>query len=423
MQRKAHVSRRDFVKTAAATVAATGAFPYFARGQAADRPLKIGIVGCGGRGTGAGHDAMNADPNVKVVALADVFKDRVEGCRKSLTDKGRTEIKNENCFVGFDAYQKLLQTDVDYVILATPPYYRPEHFEACVKAGKHVFTEKPVAVDPVGIRRFMAAGKLADEKGLSVVAGTQRRHQKGYIETINRIRDGAIGDIVAGRCYWNMGQLWYRPRQNGWDDMEWMIRDWVNWTWLSGDHVVEQHVHNTDVINWVLGRHVTKVVAMGARHRRVTGDQYDMFAADLYYPVDEKDKDGKIHVLSMCRQINGCANDVSEHVTGTKGFSNCNGWISTIGVLDVKGENPYVQEHKDLIAAIRADKPINEAQNVAESTLTNIMIRMSAYTGQAVTWDEAIKSDLDLEPPEFELSEENIKAGILKAHIRKPGRA
>jgi hypothetical protein len=233
MQRKAHVSRRDFVKTAAATVAATGAFPYFARGQAADRPLKIGIVGCGGRGTGAGHDAMNADPNVKVVALADVFKDRVEGCRKSLTDKGRTEIKNENCFVGFDAYQKLLQTDVDYVILATPPYYRPEHFEACVKAGKHVFTEKPVAVDPVGIRRFMAAGKLADEKGLSVVAGTQRRHQKGYIETINRIRDGAIGDIVAGRCYWNMGQLWYRPRQNGWDDMEWMIRDWVNWTWLS----------------------------------------------------------------------------------------------------------------------------------------------------------------------------------------------
>lgn len=409
MQRKTNVSRRDFVKSAAAAVAATGAFPYFAHGRAADRPLKIGLVGCGGRGTGAAHDALNADPNVKVVALADVFKDRLEGCRKSLADKSKQEISDQNCFVGFDAYQKLLATDVDYVILATPPYYRPEHLEACIKAGKHVFTEKPVAVDPVGIRRFMAAGKMAEEKGLSVVAGTQRRHQKGYIETIKRIQDGAIGDIVSAQCYWNMGQLWYRVREPGWSDLDWMIRDWVNWTWLSGDHVVEQHVHNVDVINWVLGKHVEKVVAMGARQRRVTGDQYDMFAADLYYP-------NHVHVMSMCRQINGCANDVSERVIGAKGVSNCNGWISGQPQIDTKGTNPYVQEHIDLIAAIRSEKPLNEAQTVAESTLTNIMIRMSAYTGKEVTWEEAMKSELTLKQPDYELTEENIYD-----HIPVPG--
>ncbi|GMV98321.1 MAG: dehydrogenase [Phycisphaerae bacterium] len=405
-----HVSRRQFVKSAAVAAAATGAFPYFARAQGAEKPLKVGLIGCGGRGTGAAHDAMNADPNVKVTALADVFKDRLEGCRNDI--KNQSLVEDRYCFVGFDAYKKILETDVDYVILATPPYFRPEHFEAAIRAGKHVFTEKPVGVDPVGIRRFMAAGQEARSRKLSVVAGTQRRHQKGYVETIKRIHDGAIGDVVAGQAYWNGGHLWFRKRLPGWDDMEWMIRDWVNWCWLSGDHVVEQHVHNIDVMNWVIGRHCLKVLAMGGRARRVTGDQYDYFAADVCYPVNDKDKDGRLHVTSHCRQVDKCDGGVYEHVVGTKGFSNCNGWLSTGEKFDTKGTNPYVQEHKDLIAAIRGGEPLNEAQNVAESTLTNIMIRMSAYTGREITWDEAMKSDLELKKPDYELTEENIRAHV-----------
>jgi myo-inositol 2-dehydrogenase / D-chiro-inositol 1-dehydrogenase len=411
---KSTASRRDFVKTAAAAVAATGAFPYFTWAQQTDRPLKVGVIGCGGRGTGAAMNALEADPNVKIVALADAYQDRLDGCRNELAKK--SPVEDKNCFVGFDAFQKLLETDVDYVILATPPYYRPEHFEAAVKAGKHVFSEKPVAVDPVGIRRFLAAGKQADEKQLCVVAGTQRRHEPGYIETIKRIRDGATGDVVAGQVYWCGGALWYNRRQEGWSDLEWMHRDWVNWAWLSGDHVVEQHVHNTDVINWVLGRHVLKVVAMGGRARRATGDQNDFFAADLYYPADEKDREGKLHVLSQCRQINGTPDNVSEHVVGTKGYSDCCDKISTLRDYKAPGGKPYVQEHKDLIAAIRGEKPLNEAQTVAESTLTNIMIRMSAYTGKMVTWYEAMKSDLELKKPDYELTDENIRQ-----HMPVPG--
>lgn len=415
------VSRRDFVKTAAAAVSAAGAFPYFARARGADRPLKVGLIGSGRRGTTAALNAIQADPNVRIVALADVFPDRLATSRNTLAQKGRQQIDDRNCFVGFDAYRQVLAADVDYVILATPPYYRPEHFEAAVQAGKHVFAEKPIAVDPVGVRRFMAAGKLAGEKGLCVVAGTHRRHQDGYVQTIRRLHDGAIGDILSAQCYFNQGQLWYKPRQEGWGDLEWMIRDWVNWTWLSGDHVVEQHMHNVDVINWVLGRHALKVVAMGGRARRVTGDQYDYFSADLFYPLDDQDREGRLHVLSQCRQINGCTVEISERVIGTKGVSNCNGWISNLKdhqPSTVKPQFAYVQEHKDLIAAIRSEKPLNESQNVAESTLTNIMIRMSAYTGQEVTWHQAMKSDLQLQQPDYALTPENVRA-----HIPVPGKA
>jgi len=414
--RKPRISRRDFVKASAAAAAAVGAFPHVVLGQASTRPLKVGLIGCGGRGSGAGNDCMAADPNVKVVALADVFKDRIDAYRQQVKEKHNYEIDEKLCFVGFDAYKKLLDTDVDYVILATPPYYRPEHFTACVEAGKHVFMEKPVCVDPVGARKMFAAGRKADEKGLRVAAGTQRRHQKQYIETIRRIHDGAIGKIVAAQCYWNMGQLWYRKREPGWSDMDWMIRDWVNWTWLSGDHIVEQHVHNIDVINWAIGTHPEKVVAMGARHRRVTGDQYDFFCADFFYP-------DHVHVLSQCRQINGCANDVSERVIGEKGVSNCNGWISTLKEPIKIDCNPYVEEHRDLIRAIREDLPLNETKNVTESTLCAVMARISAYTGRSVSWEEMMESNLVLGPPTYELSEENIAAGVIKAHVPKPGHA
>jgi predicted dehydrogenase len=409
--RKSHLTRRQFVQTAAAVTAATSAFPRFTWGAANDKPITVGLIGCGGRGTGAANNAMTADPNVKVVALADIVPDRMDKCRKELKEKRGTEIDDKMCFVGMDAYKKLLETDVDYVILATPPYYRPEHLAASIAAGKHVFMEKPVAVDPVGIRKLLAAGEAAKQKSLSVVAGTQRRHSFGYHETIKRIKEGAIGQIVAGRCYWNSGQLWFRKREAGWTESEWMHRDWVNWAWLSGDHIVEQHVHNIDVMNWAIGKHPEKAIAFGSRQRRVTGDQFDNFSTDFTYP-------GGIHVHSMCRQISGCSDMVAERIIGQVGESDCNGWISNYGMLSFDKNDPYVQEHKDLIDAIRAGKPVNETQNVAESTLSAIMARTAAYTGKEVTWDEIMKSDLELKAPDYELTEENIRA-----HIPVPGKA
>jgi len=402
---KNRISRREFVASA---TAATVAFPYVVRGAVSDKPIRIGLVGCGGRGTGAVTNALSADPRVTLVAMADLYPDRIQGSLERL--KGKVDVDEKYRFLGYDAYKKVLEQDLDYVILATPPYYRPVHFEACIEAGKHVFMEKPVAVDPVGARKIMAAGEKAKAKGLSVVAGTQRRHFPQYIETIKRLHDGAIGKIVAGRCYWNTSQLWYKQRQAGWSEDEWMHRDWVNWCWLSGDHIVEQHVHNIDVINWVLGAHPEKVVAMGARMRRVTGDQFDFFSSDFTYP-------GDVHVLSQCRQINGCTRNVSEYVVGEKGHADPRGYISTIGKIEAPKVSPYVQEHKDLIDAIRSGRPINEAQNVAESTLAGIMARTSAYTGKEVTWEEMMASDMELRRPDYPLTPENIKA-----HIPVPGK-
>jgi len=389
-------------------MAVATAVPRAVRGAAAERPLKVGVVGCGGRGTGAAKDAIKAAPGISITALADVFPDRLEQCRQELKDLAVVEDKY--CFTGLDGYKKLLETDVDYVILATPPYFRPEHLAACIEAGKHVFAEKPVGVDPVGVRKIMETGRLAEKKNLSIVAGTQRRHHRGYIETIRKLHDGAIGKIVAGQIYWNGGQAWFKRRQAGWSDQDWLLRDWNNWTFLSGDHIVEQHVHNIDVACWVLGSHPIKAMSMGARLRRVTGNQYDFFCTDFTFPDD-------VHILSQCRQISGTAKEVSEHMRGERGRSNCNGWIAGQPLLkfDV---NPYVQEHTDLIAAIRKGEPINEAQAVAESTMAAVMARTSAYTGKVVTWEEMMTSDMVLGPPEYELTRENILA-----HIPMPGRS
>ncbi len=409
--RKSGFTRRQFVQTAAAVTAATSAFPRFTWGAENDKPITIGLIGCGGRGTGAANNAMVADPKVKVIALADIAKDRLAACRKDLKEKRSAEIDDAMCFVGPDAFMKIMDTPVDYVILATPPYYRPEHFAAAVKAGKHVFMEKPVAVDPVGVRKVLAAGEEAKPKNLCIIAGTQRRHSTGYNETIKRIKDGAIGQVITARVYWNQGQLWHKKRESGWSESEWMHRDWVNWCWLSGDHIVEQHVHNLDIVNWVLGKHPEKVVCFGSRQRRHTGDQYDNFSSDFTYP-------GGIHVHSMCRQISGCADIVGERIIGQVGESDCNGWISNYGKIPFEKNDPYVQEHKDLIDAIRAGKPVNESQNVAESCLTAIMARTAAYTGKEVTWDEMMKSDQQLSAPDYELTEENIRA-----HLPVPGKA
>ena len=378
-------------------------------------------MGCGGRGTGAANNFLNAGANLKITALGDVFQDRLDNCRKNLTEKKKQEIPDANCFLGFDAIHRVIDSGVDIVLLATPPFFRPDLFAACIKAGKHVFMEKPVAVDPVGARSIMETADKADAAGLVVATGTQRRSQRDYAATYEMIQKGSIGDIVAANCYWNGGQLWYRTPQEGWSDMEYMIRDWVNWSWLSGDHIVEQHVHNLDVINWFTGSHPVKAVGMGGRARRVTGDQFDFFSVDFTY-------ENGIHVHSMCRQIDGCVNNVSEEIRGTRGSSNCkntiNGpdgakaWSYDYG-KDDRGRprknvkvSPYDQEHIELVTAIRTKRPFNNAKNTATATLAAIMGRISCYTGKAVTWDEMMKSDLRLGPKKLAMGPVDIKAVI-----------
>jgi predicted dehydrogenase len=394
--------------TAKHAAAAPGAAPT----QAPDGPpLKAGLIGCGGRGSGAAFDFLGAGKNLTIAALADAFADRLQGTRDSLKKDKGIDIPDSHCFVGFDAYKKLLETDVDVVLLATPPHFRPEHFRAAVLARKHVFMEKPVAVDPVGARSVMASAKKAQAAGLTVVTGTQRRHQAAYRAAYEQVKNGLIGDVVGGNCYWNQDQLWYREREASWTDMEWMIRDWVNWCWLSGDHIVEQHVHNIDVIHWFTGKLPIEAVAAGARHRRVTGDQYDMFDVDYVY-------EGGMHVHSMCRQINGCASNVSELVVGTKGWTDCRSKIvdhkgKVLWQRDAKDDpSPYGQEHVDLVTAIRTQKPFVEAENTALSTLVAIMGRVSAYTGKKVTWDEMMGSELKLGPETYALGPVDLPRNV-----------
>lgn len=380
------------------------------------KPLRAAVIGCGGRGTGAAINFLNAGNDLSIVACADMFQDRIDKFRAQLKEEKNVEISDERCFTGFDAYKKVLELDIDLVILATPPYFRPEHFRAAVEAKKHVFTEKPVAVDPVGARAFLAAAKKAETLGLTVVTGTQRRHQRNYIETFRKVAEGTIGELVGGNCYWNQSKLWHVNPKKEWSEMECMIRDWVNWCWLSGDHVVEQHIHNIDVINWFLGKYPISAVAFGSRQRRVTGDQYDNFSVDFVY-------EGNIHIHSMCRQINDCTNNVSEYLRGTEGYTNCADtiWRPDGTVLwqfeypkNEKGEvvrelkvNPYDQEHIDLVTAIRTNKPFNEAENTVKSNIAAIMGRMSAYTGKEVTWDEVMQSDLKIGPAELVLGKIN----------------
>ena len=381
--------------------------------------IRAGVVGCGGRGSGAAINFLDAGPNLSVVAIADVFQDRIDGIRTKLKDEKGVEIPDANCFTGFDAYKRLLEVDLDLVILATPPFFRPEHFQACVAARKHVFMEKPVAVDPVGARAVMAASKQAEAAGLCVVTGTQRRHSWNYNNVLARIKAGMMGDIVATNVYWNQNKLWHKEKQPGWTEMEFMLRDWVNWTWLSGDHIVEQHVHNIDVSNWFVGNHPLEAVGMGSRLRRPTGDCYDNFSVDFIY-------DKSVHMNSMCRQINDCATSVSELIRGTKGYTNGKNaiWDAEGNVLyeynspvDADGEptmnSPYVQEHIDLVTAIRTGNQIVEAEETAKSVLTAIMGRESAYTGKKVTWEEMMGSDQVLGPKgELALGPVDFKAVI-----------
>ena len=373
------------------------------------REIKVGVIGCGGRGSGAIQNLFDAADGIRLTALGDVFPDRLEGLRKMAAEKLGQEVPDESCFIGFDAYRKVIDSGVDMIIDTTPPVFRPDHFKYAVQKGVHSFLEKPVAVDAKGYRTVMAAAKQAQAKGLCVVCGTQRHHQRPYVEAFRKIQEGYIGEITGGNVYWNQGMLWYRNREKGWSDMEWMIRDWVNWKWLSGDHIVEQHVHNIDVFLWMSGYKVAKATGFGARHRRITGDQYDQFSIDF-------EMENGVHLHSMCRQIDGCSNAVGEIIYGTKG--SWNSFDHEIKDLDgnvvwkfdnekaeteFRQHNPYVLEHVDLVNHIRKGEPIDEATACAMSTLAGVMGRTTAYTGDTVTWDAMSQSELDYLPEKLEL--------------------
>lgn len=410
--------RRTFLKASAVTAATSSLLgavsPVFAAGS--DR-IRVGVVGCGNRGTGAAMNCVLSSPGVEIVALGDLFQDKLDAALQTLRDtSGKKEwscsspwtradavkVTPETCFTGFDAYQKVIASGVDLVILATPPAFRPLHLNAAIEAGKHAFIEKPVAVDPAGVRSIMATADLAKEKGLAIVAGTQRRHQARYVEMIKRVHEGAIGDLTGGECYW-VGCCVRRwgfstPRQPEWTDLEWQLRNWYFFTWLSGDHVVEQHVHNIDVLNWAFGAHPTDALGVGGRQWRTEpeyGNIWDHFAVRYRYPNGAT-------VLSMCRQNDDCYETITEVIQGAKGKAYA-GRIEGANPWRYEGEerSPYEQEHADLIRSIRENRPLNEGRQVAESTLAAIMGRMSAYTGQIVQWNWALeKSQLDLWPKE-----------------------
>jgi len=350
-------------------------------------PIKVAQIGAGGRGSGALNNfisgAKRAGHEVKVVAVADVQKDRAERSAK------RHGVPMDHVFTDFQGYKKVMATDADFVVIATSPNFRPVHVEAAIRAGKHVFMEKPVAVDPPGVRRIIAAGELAKQKGLAIVAGTQRRHQKPYRETADKIAQGALGRIMTARVWWCGGRLWYKTQQPGESDAMYMVRNWVSFTEMSGDHIVEQHVHNLDIANWFIGRPPVSALGFGGRARRKTGDQFDFFSVDFDYGDD-------VTVHSMCRQVNGCYNRVAEYFVGTNGATWGNGGSfkmlteKPVKVGDYPDGNPYEVEHFDLINSVMAGKPLNEAQNVAYATMAAIMGRISAYTGQIVRWSDCM---------------------------------
>jgi myo-inositol 2-dehydrogenase/D-chiro-inositol 1-dehydrogenase len=403
------LTRRTFVgnttKTAVAG-AALSSLPIERFAHAAISPgdtIKIGLVGCGGRGTGAASQALSTGESVKLVAMADVFKDKLEERHKLLKTQSekQVDVPEENRFVGPDAFKKVIE-QVDLVILTTPPGFRPYHFAEAIRQGKHVFMEKPVAVDGPGVRKVLETAKEADKKGLKVGVGLQRHHQPGYIETIKRLQDGAIGDLVSMRAYWNSGGVW-DPRANRDQvktELEYQLRNWYYYNWLCGDHITEQHIHNLDVINWLKDGFPVLARGMGGRQVRTDkkyGEIFDHHAVEYQYA------DGS-WMFSQCRHIRGCWNSVTEHVQGTKGRAD----ISAHQIFGSGGnwrykkprgeKSPYQIEHDDLFAAIRHNEPYNEAYYGAKSTLTSILGRMATYSGTEVTWEQALNSKVQIMP-------------------------
>ena len=404
------VTRRTFIKSAsvaAGALAATHASIPGAWAAGSDE-IRIGLIGAGGRGTGAVQNAIKSSKGVRLVAMAELFPDRLADSRKTLADKvgAAATVPNDRAFTGLDGYKAVLQSDANYIILATPPGFRPEHLKASIEAGKHIFTEKPVAVDGPGIKTCLSLVDVAAPKKLLVGCGLQRHHQQGYLDTMARIHDGAIGDIVAARAYWNQGALWNRGRKPEWSDTEWQLRNWYYFAWLCGDHIVEQHVHNIDVVNWAMKAHPVRATGTGGRQVRTGpewGHIYDHFAVDFEY-------ENGVHLFSMCRQQEGTAGSVSEALVGSKGRCQVNDYkITGPNAFDGtaikrKELDPYQQEHTDFIASIRKGEPLSELKWVTESTASAIMGREAAYTGKVVTFDDVVNSPTVLAPPSIDLS-------------------
>jgi predicted dehydrogenase len=418
------VTRRSLLRSSAGLGAAfTIVKPHLVRGAGKEK-LRAGLVGCGGRGTQAVVDSLTGNENIELVAMADVFEDHLENSLKTLRDpkyigrhagitverdgkpkemtaqdlvesiQPRIQVQPDRHFVGFDAYKKLAASDLDIVMLATPPGYRPIHFEAAVEAGKHVFTEKPIATDATGVRRFLAAGRKAAEKKLTVMSGAQRHEDKPYVETVRKVHDGAIGDVVSLHSFYLSGPVFHaQARDAKWGDMEWEHRNWYSFLWLCGDQIVEQHFHNIDFMNWVMGTHPERVVASGGAAWRpraaLYGNIYDHMSSDFVYP-------NGVHLSSVCRQYpRGLYNNVSDLIVGARGRS-------TGTDLGTKGISAYVQEHIDMVNSILGQGPyVNQSVPIAESTLTCIMARESAYSGMAITWDQIMNSKQDLMPKQY----------------------
>lgn len=428
---KSNQSRREFLSTAAwsavGTIGAAGLLTNCAStnslkdlkddthltllNEAPDgEVLRAGLVGCGGRGSGAAVNFVDAGPNLEIVALGDVFEDQLQKSKKMLKKARDIDVPEENCYVGFDNYQKVIDSGVDIVIFATPPHFRPMHVEAAIDAGKHVFQEKPVAVDPVGARKMMATTQKAKEKNLCMVSGTIRRYQKDFIETQRRVANGAIGEVIGANIIRNGGAIWWVERKPEWSDMEYMLRNWQHFSWLSADHYVEQFIHELDVMNWHMDSWPVKALGYGGRTHQVSGNKYDHFSIQYEY------EDGK-KAHCATRQINGCDNSKTQYITGTEGYADATGSIynhkgeliweypypedgDTESTWSVK--NPYVQEHIELVTAIRTGNYINDSETQINSTRMALMGRMAAYTGKDITWDEVVDSDLRLGPDTYE---------------------
>ncbi len=390
-------NRRTFLKSSSLAVAGATLASTVTKAAwtSSDETIKIGLVGCGGRGRGAAGQAMNTQGPTSLVAMCDAFDDQLQSARRQLTEQhsDKVDVPEERQFVGFDGFQKLLQQDLDLVILATPPGFRPLHFEAAVNAGKHVFMEKPVAVDAPGVQRVLDATRKAKEKNLLVQVGLQRRHETRYKETIQRLQDGAIGDIILTRAYWNGAGVWTRPRKPEQTEMEYQMRNWYYFNWLCGDHITEQHIHNLDVINWLKKGFPVEAQGQGGRQVRTSKEHGQIFD---HHMVEFTYADGS-KLLSQCRHIPGCANSVSEHAHGTKGTANISGQTidneSGTWKFDRKKNkepNGWQQEHHDLFADLRAGKLPNEGEYGAMSTMTSILGRMATYSGKIITMADAL---------------------------------
>ena len=395
-----HISRRQFVKTSTLALGATVAL---SRAQVSPgETLRVGLVGCGGRGTGAAADALHSDNNLKLVAVGDVFPDRLKSSLETLKKQdiaNKIDIPEKHQFIGFDAYQKVI-AESDVVLLATPPHFRPIHMQAAIDAGKHVFAEKPVAVDGPGVRKVLAICEAAKKKNLSVVSGLALRYSYGYRETVKRIHEGALGKIRMLQANDFRGPIWVKPRQADWTDMEYHMRNWYYFTWLSGDFNVEQHVHMLDLCSWIMkDEYPVRAYGVGGRQVRTApeyGNIYDHHSVTYEYENGQK-------LFATCRQMAGCSNDISVHAAGEKGIATLDRRAFQIDTgekwrYDGEKNNHSVTEHEELFASIRSGKPINNGDYMTKSTLLAIMGRMATYTGQTITWDQALNSKEDLSP-------------------------